>query len=659
MKILPFQQFVVFILLFSQGTLFSQKTEDLMKMNLEDILDMDVTVFSVKGLTQQQTPGVMTVMTEDEIAASGARDLMDILHLVPGFEFGVDQQSVISLGVRGNWAQEGKVLLLIDGMEMNEILYSCLALGNHYPVEHIQRIEIIRGPGTSFYGNYAELSVVNIVTKSAVNLNGVESVWTYGRTADAESRNSVSLNFGQKIGGFKIKALSYAGRSLRSDRKYADIYGNEYSMEKESSIRPLFLNLGLDYRGLKADFILDRYEFDQRDAYVKILEKPIQVNFNTITSRLRYGIRLNDQLTLTPGVSYLRQEPWKSADQAALDNDFYYFNTAERLKTNLILNGNWTERFQFVSGAEFFIDRATVSDETPEEQYFSGGKKRLEYNQVSAFLQAFYTKGKTIPSLGLRYDRHNQFGAEFLPWVGITQMIGKWSLKYLFGQSYRAPSIENLNINQALKPEKSTTSEMELGYQISDNHYFILDYYHTRIMGPIVYFLDPLTEEELYGNYEKVGSQGVEFTSKHKGDWGQINFSYSFYKPIHMIENYRVESQPGLLLGFPAHKIALYGHLNVTSHLGINPSVVLTSKRFGYATVDNDTNYVIHEFSPKGLVNLVFQYSNLLNTKWDACFGIHNLFDVDYPFIQPYNSQHAPLPNLSREAVVSLKYRLN
>jgi outer membrane receptor for ferrienterochelin and colicins len=637
----------------------AQKTEDLMKMDLEDIMGMDVTVFSVQGLTQRQTPGVLTVISREEIEASGSRDLIDVLRLVPGFEFGVDNQSVVSLGVRGNWAQEGKALLMVDGMEMNEMLFSCLALGDHYPVEHLERIEIIRGPGTSFYGGYAELAVINLITKGAVNLNGIETGLKLGRTADARSRESVTVNFGRKFGGLKIKALANAGRSLRSDGRYADMYGNSYSMKDHSDIRPLMLNAALDYRGLKADFLVDRYWYDQQDAYDQVWSIPLGVEFNSLATRLSYDFRLGDQLMLTPRLSYTRQEPWKSIGTEAMETGFYYFNVGERARMNLTLKGGVTESLQIVSGGEFMLDRASVSGATPPDQYFTGGHTSLEYRQYSAFAQVFYPKGNTIPSLGLRYDHHSSFGAELLPWFGLTQILGKWSLKYLFGQTFRAPSIENMNISPDVKPEKTTTHELELGYQARNDWFFIADFFYTAIKHPIVYLYIPETDEESYINDQmKAGSRGIELESKYKADWGYLNLSYSYYKPVTILANYQVPGHPANFLGFPAHKVTLGSSVKISSKFSVGPSLVLAGRRFGYTSTDTNGIPFLHEFHPAALVNLYFHYSNLLNSNWDAGFGMYNLIDTDYPYIQPYNGGHAPLPSLSREFVINLKYRL-
>jgi outer membrane cobalamin receptor len=656
-------QTILLVLSLGGAFVLGQTTEDLMKLDIEDIMAMDISVFSVQGLTQRQTPGVLTVIDEEEIGKSGARDLIDVLRLVPGFDFGVDVQSAVGLGVRGLWAQEGKVLLLVDGLEMNEIRFSCLGLGDHFPVEHIRRIEIIRGPGTSFYGGYAELAVINIITKGAVDLAGVEATASLGATSRALSRSSISLNVGRKFGALKFKALSYFSRSLRSDRDYTDVYGNGYSMRDHSTIRPLFINAAAEIHGLEAQLLVDRYDYDMQDGMGDIIGQTFGNAFNALIGKIRYEREIARGWTLSPYAAYLRQEPWKTVDPLAKDPayDWYSYVIAERTKAGLTLKGSFGEAVQIVAGAEAFRDKGTMTSGMPEDYWFGNGtKKSIAFNQAAVFAQAFYTKGNTIPSIGLRYDRHNLFGAEFLPWVGVTQILGKWSLKALVGRTFRAPTLENLDMNPKIKPEKTTTGELELGYQAGENLFFILDFFRTRISGPIVYFYDPSTEEEFYGNYGKVGSQGVEAEAKVKTDGGFINAGYSFYRPTDRIDSYRVDGRPDLFLGFPAHKITLNNHNQLTPRFGLTQSVVWLSPRYGAADHDSEGNTVQHGLGSRPftwLVNLTFQYSNCFGTDCDLGFGVYNLLDQEDSFMQPYDSGHAPLPWLSREFVVNLKAR--
>src|SRR5689334_11805921 len=109
--------------------------QDITDVSLDDLLKTDFDVASKVPQTYREVPGVITVITREEIMDSGARDLDDVLQLVPGFSLGVDVEAVVGIGVRGNWAHEGKVLLLIDGQQMNETLYSTNQLGNRYPID--------------------------------------------------------------------------------------------------------------------------------------------------------------------------------------------------------------------------------------------------------------------------------------------------------------------------------------------------------------------------------------------------------------------------------------------------------------------------------------------------------------------------------------------
>jgi outer membrane receptor for ferrienterochelin and colicin len=118
---------------------------------------------------------------------------------VPGFAFGVDVQGVVGIGVRGNWGHEGKVLLLIDGQRANELLYSTTQFGGHYPADLIERVEIIRGPGSAVYGGFAELAVINVITRTPESLNGVNATARAGMMERTFGTQSFSAAFAQQI----------------------------------------------------------------------------------------------------------------------------------------------------------------------------------------------------------------------------------------------------------------------------------------------------------------------------------------------------------------------------------------------------------------------------------------------------------------------------
>ena len=93
---------------------------ELALFDLDEQLKAETTVASSAPRSIRETPGVVTVVTREDILAVGARNLFDVLQLVPGFQVGGDIGNSTGLGFRGLWGSEGKVLVLVDGVTMND-----------------------------------------------------------------------------------------------------------------------------------------------------------------------------------------------------------------------------------------------------------------------------------------------------------------------------------------------------------------------------------------------------------------------------------------------------------------------------------------------------------------------------------------------------------
>jgi outer membrane cobalamin receptor len=127
----------------AQNSLFAQQTSDSLnyeryKFALEELqqdsTDNLITLATQTTLRLRDAPSVVSVITRADIEAMGARDLLDVLRHIQGFDLGVDVNGVVGMGLRGNWAHEGKILLMVDGLEMNELMYGTTQLGNHFPL---------------------------------------------------------------------------------------------------------------------------------------------------------------------------------------------------------------------------------------------------------------------------------------------------------------------------------------------------------------------------------------------------------------------------------------------------------------------------------------------------------------------------------------------
>jgi outer membrane receptor for ferrienterochelin and colicins len=156
-------------------------TTNFMQLSLEQLLD--VRVDSVYGASKYQqrlseAPSSVSIVTEDDIKKYGYQTLADVLRSVRGLYVSYDR-NYSYLGMRGfsrPGDYNGRVLLLINGHRVNDNIYDSAFLGNEFPLDLdlIDRVEVIRGPSSSIYGNNALFGVINIITKQGRDFDSAE-----------------------------------------------------------------------------------------------------------------------------------------------------------------------------------------------------------------------------------------------------------------------------------------------------------------------------------------------------------------------------------------------------------------------------------------------------------------------------------------------------
>lgn len=135
-----------------------------------------VVTASRRAQSTLEAPNATTIITAEEIRLSGARSLPELLRRVPGAEVAVMGVGSANLSFRGfNQRIANKVLVLLDGRtEYQDFLGITLWPAVPVGLEEIERIEVIRGPGSALYGANAMLGVVNIITRPAGTGPGAE-----------------------------------------------------------------------------------------------------------------------------------------------------------------------------------------------------------------------------------------------------------------------------------------------------------------------------------------------------------------------------------------------------------------------------------------------------------------------------------------------------
>ena len=148
--------------------------DGLEEMSLEELLEVEVVTASKRPTTAFETPAAVTVLTRDDLRRSGAVTLVDALEWVPGVQFSRLNAANTAVGVRGfHGVLSDKLLVLIDGRSVYSLFFSGVYWDEHdLPIEDIDRIEIVRGPGGALWGANAVNGVINVVTREAGETQG-------------------------------------------------------------------------------------------------------------------------------------------------------------------------------------------------------------------------------------------------------------------------------------------------------------------------------------------------------------------------------------------------------------------------------------------------------------------------------------------------------
>ena len=629
-------------------TLIAQQAPSKEEDELLALLNTPITVASKKALTTRESPGVVSLITRDEIQASGARDLIDVLRMVPGFDVNYDVQGVTGPSLRGLWGYEGKILLLWDGVEMNETLYGTTQLGNHFPVDQIKRVEIIRGPGSATYGGYAEVAVIQITSLGPEDIPGnVGAGLFYGKGKDATYRQGGHLVGGVAGDAMKLSFGAFAGDGKRSDGEYTDPTGLTYNLKDNSKIRPLFVNLGLSAGGFSLRAIVDQYAMEQRDNLGDATPTATGIRFGSTNVEAKYVWALSKDLTLTPFVLWRDQKPWWVDD---VDAGVFKFATT-RMRAGVGLGWDINAAFNLVAGLETQTDK---SESIPDSSTFPDGATTAKYTSTAAYAQLAF-QGPVNITVGARYENHSEVGSSFVPRFALTKVFGKWHFKALYANAFRTPSIMNINQpipgSAPIEPEKTRTFEVEAGLQAGSS-LFTANLFDTEIKKPLVYTL--VGPDSGYFNREKVGTRGLELEWKLRKIWGFLNANATWFKAVDVqVPDWEVPGHDSELLGMSSSKLALSAGLKLPGGFTLGPSLLWFSERYGMAVEPGTGAYSLQKLSADTLVNV-----NLAWTKGAlrADLGIFDLGDRRRPFVQPYTGGHGPLPGTGREISFKLRY---
>jgi len=157
---------------------------DVMEMSIEELFDLDVTTASKKKETLSTAPALSHIITREQILRYGYRTVGEALSSVLGFypttDLAYDYTGVRGFGRSGD--SNTRILVLFDGQRVNDPLYGFGAVDESLSIDidGVERIEVVKGPGSALWGSNALLAVVNIVPQTGGDIDGAELGMEYG-----------------------------------------------------------------------------------------------------------------------------------------------------------------------------------------------------------------------------------------------------------------------------------------------------------------------------------------------------------------------------------------------------------------------------------------------------------------------------------------------
>ncbi len=462
------------------------RLEDLFNLDLESLRQVRVTTSLKRETSQDASPGTLSVFTRRELQNLGVRTLDAVLNLVPGMRsyhfVGPDTGGKTVVETRGIYDPYGYfVLLLHNGQRLTmEVGGNATMFNRWLSLRNVERIEIIRGPGSALYGSNAMQAVINIITGSEtgdhlfadigsfgsydVGVHGAHDSadwhWHYLMSAQGDDGDSYPTAFNRFADGSEITDPR-AGWNVEASLVTRD-FGLDLRMQQRSSDQFYQAQRPGDaatYSDTEQHHVRAYWQFQAADWQQQL--------------SLAYVLGRWDVLArLSPQNAFFSAAP-------------YYFGST--LETDE-WHGNWDGKWQlapdhWLSGGLSLLqaevlDSPLVTNYSPDSLVYLGGLQTLdaiqlidntERNVAGAYLQ-YEGKWDSRWSLvaGARYDRYNDKWQEISPRLAVSyQLTPAQQVKAQIASAYRAPSVSDLSAggnpifvaNSDVKPMTEQTVE--------------------------------------------------------------------------------------------------------------------------------------------------------------------------------------------------------
>ncbi|MDD5276296.1 MAG: TonB-dependent receptor [Methylovulum sp.] len=604
-----------------------------------------------------QSVAATSVITADDIRQMGARNLLDVLRIVPGLgitQSALGAREIEVRGVKGLFST--KVLFMLNGHPLDDNLQNSGStwVYDDLPVDTIKRVEVVRGPGSALYGANAFLAVINIITLTAKDLNGLQTSVGVGSFNNQQYRAS----WGKQFANSAEAALHF--NYTTTDGIGSPVPHDSLSLQGQPSVAPGKSQLDegrydvewqTGYRGVHFDgryiskrtgafigpgAVLSDRTVQDYDNYFLKLSKTWQITeqFSVDSQVFHDSFSFNNMLQLQPGFF----------DQVALQDT----RTGGELQGNYRVDDQQTviAGFSYTEDQQTdVVDRAGISPALLQDRPPFGKPRGRQ--RWGLYAQDVWDPFDNLRlTLGARYDEYNDFGGTFNPRLGFNwEFVKDYSLRFAYGTAYRAPAFGELDLtnnpvlagNPNLAPEEAETFEAGIIAHPVAGLRTQATYYHTHI-SQLISEVPAQTTLIQYANSGSLVSEGVELEGRYDFD-GVLQGSYF---ATNVVYQRPTAANGSLLAEVPqarANVLMNYAfgeHWNAFGHVLIKDSI------------NHPANDGRSDIPGYALFDLSLLGQNFFAKHLDVSFTVYNLFDQTYFDPSPPNSGLADFQQAGR-----------
>ncbi len=415
-------------------------------------------------------PYTVSVISPSEIEGAPSNRVLDILSgRVPSFF--VTQRNILGYGVSNGGAGHIKlrgvggdrasgVLMMVDGQPQFAGIYSH-HIGDFYTSRNIERVEVLRGPGSVLYGSNAMAGVVNVVTR------GVHSEGFHGSlSAEYGWRNTLISS----ASATWRRGKAWAMASVGYDRTDGTVRRFDFSQITA------YAKAGYDFSShwkAYADYTI--VKFDDRDPIYPTLSDPASTEvYRQDIIRGEASAVVSNHYGTTNGTARV----YYSYGNHYIDDPRHFHSTDDRLGLLVYQNFSPWRYASATAGFDFarYTGRIPMSGGRPHQPGAMATLDRKAIIEYSPYLTLSQQAGILTVSAGVRGAFSNTFGARAIPQGGVALNLPKgFNLKASAAMGYRNPSFRELYLykfaNPDLKPERMMNYEVSLsknfGHEVS------------------------------------------------------------------------------------------------------------------------------------------------------------------------------------------------